>query len=141
MGAKMGEVRAKLKLTNSIDEALARRGKLAADQVRTYQADALVDTGAVRTVLPADIVNLLGLAICGQRTSEYADGRCETVGVTEPVLVDWQGRDTVEDAIVAGGDVIVGMTVLGKLDLFVDAARGQLIPNPKHPDKPVSTIK
>jgi hypothetical protein len=39
----MGEVRAKVKLTNSIDEGLVRRGLLSKDEVRTYETDALVD--------------------------------------------------------------------------------------------------
>ena len=43
----MGEVRVKVKLTNFIDDAMLRRGQLSADKVRTYEADALVDTGAV----------------------------------------------------------------------------------------------
>lgn len=48
----MGEVRAKVKLTNAGDEVLVRRGLMSKDQVRTYETDALVDTGAVSPVLP-----------------------------------------------------------------------------------------
>ncbi len=80
----MGEVRARVKLTNAIDEALARRGQIAADQVRTYDADALVDTGAVRCVLPPHVAQSLGLQIIGQRVVEYADGRLEAVDLSEP---------------------------------------------------------
>ncbi len=43
----MGEVRVKVKLTNAFDEGLARRGKIGKDEIRRYEADALVDTGAV----------------------------------------------------------------------------------------------
>src|SRR5580765_410913 len=59
----MGEVRVKVKLTNAGDEVLVRRGLLTADKIRSYEAEALVDTGAVRSVLPAHVVQLLGLAI------------------------------------------------------------------------------
>ncbi|MFN3978741.1 MAG: clan AA aspartic protease, partial [Sulfurihydrogenibium azorense] len=48
----MGEVRVRAKLTNAIDEALVRRGMLKPEQVRSYEADALVDTGAVRVAIP-----------------------------------------------------------------------------------------
>jgi len=41
----MGEVRVRVKLTNAVDEALVRRGLLQPEQVRTYEADALVDRG------------------------------------------------------------------------------------------------
>ena len=61
----MGEVQSRVKLTNAIDEALARRGQLEADQVRVYETHALVDTGAVRSVLPVHVVQRLGLASVG----------------------------------------------------------------------------
>src|SRR5438105_1562870 len=134
----MGEVRTKTLLTNAVDEALARRGQLAGDQVRRYEADALVDTGAVRSVLPAHVVQKLGLDIRGQRVAEYADGRKETVGVTAPVVIDIDGRDTLEEALVLGDEVLIGQTVLEKLDLFVDCSGQKLIPNPAHPDQPVT---
>lgn len=137
----MGEVRARFRLTNALDEALARRGQLRADQVRVYETQGLVDTGAVRSVLPIHVVQRLGLAIRGQRLAEYADGRKEVVGVTEPVIIEWEGRDTLEEALVLGDEVIIGQTVLEKLDLFVDCINNRLVPNPAHPDQPVSKVK
>ena len=137
----MGEVRVKAKLTNAVDEALVRRGMLTPQQVRTYEADALVDTGAVRTVLPQHVVDRLGLAMRGQRVAEYADGRKEAVAVTEPLVVDLEGRDTLEEALVLGDEVLIGQTVLEKLDLFVDCQRQHLVPNPAHPDQPVTKVK
>jgi clan AA aspartic protease len=137
----MGEVRVKAKLTNAVDEALVRRGMLKAEQVRTYEADALVETGAVRTVLPAHVVARLGLAQRGQRVAEYADGRKEAVGVTEPLVVELEGRDTLDEALVLGDEVLIGQTVLEKLDLFVDCERRRLVPNPAHPDQPVTKVK
>ncbi len=137
----MGEVRSETKLTNAIDEALARRGQLAPDQVRSYKADALIDTGSVRTVLPIYVVQQLGLAIVSQQVAEYADGRKDAVGVTEPVDITLNGRSTVEDALVLGDEVIIGQTVLEKLDLLVDCANHRVIPNPAHPDQPVSKVK
>lgn len=137
----MGEVRVKAKLTNAVDEALVRRGLLTPQQVRTYEADALVDTGAVRTVLPQHVADSLGLAMRGQRVVEYADGRKEAVHVTEPLVIDLQGRDTLEEALVLGDEMLIGQTVLEKLDLFVDCQRQRLVPNPAHPDQPVTKVK
>ena len=79
----MGEVRVRVKLTNAVDQALVRRGLLRPEQVRTYEADALVDTRAVRCVLPPHVVQRLGLEMVAQRVAEYADGRLEAVGLTE----------------------------------------------------------
>jgi clan AA aspartic protease len=137
----MGEVRVKAKLTNAVDEDLVRRGMLTPAQVRTYEANALVDTGAVRTVLPQHVVDSLGLAMRGQRVAEYADGRKDVVGVTGPLIIDLEGRDTLEEALVLGDEVLIGQTVLEKLDLFVDCQSQRLVPNPAHPDQPVTKVK
>lgn len=137
----MGAVRTEVNLTNAIDEGLVRRGQLAPEQVRRYKADALVDTGAVRMVVPPHVVEALGLEITGQRVAEYADGRKDVVGMTEPIDIVIQGRSTFDEALVLGDEVIIGQTVLEKLDLWVDCTNQRLIPNPAHPDQPVSKVK
>jgi clan AA aspartic protease len=136
----MGEVRVIVRLTNALDQGLARRGMLAPDQVRTYEAEALVDTGSVRTVVPQHVVQRLGLAVRSERTAQYADGRTEIVGLTEPLLVEVQGRDTLDEALVLGDDVLIGQTVLEKVDLFVDCEGRRLVQNPAHPAGPVSRV-
>ena len=136
----MGEVRAKARLTNAADEALVRRGMLRPEEVRSHEVDAFVDTGAVCTVLPPDVVARLGLATPGQRVAVLADGRKETVEVTEPFFVELLGRKPVEEAIVLGGEALIGQTVLEKLDLFVDCNGRRVIPNPKHPDQLVTRV-
>lgn len=50
----MGEVRVHVRLTNINDEELVHQGQLSPERVRTHESDALVDTGAVCTVLPVD---------------------------------------------------------------------------------------
>ena len=96
----MGAVRVQVRLTNAIDQALVRRGLLQPEHVRAYAADALVDTGAVRCVLPPHVVQRLGLEIIGQRVAEYADGRLEAVGLTEPFTLHVLDREELEDAMV-----------------------------------------
>ena len=141
-GLTMGEVRVRARLTNAVDEGLVRRGSLAPAQVRTYEADAHVDTGAVRTVVPPHVVARLGLDLRGERVVEYADGRKGAVGITGPLVVEIEGRDTLDEALVLGDEVLIGQTVLEKLDLFVDSqGRRQVRPNPAHPDQPVTKVK
>jgi clan AA aspartic protease len=130
----MGEIRVKVVLTNSADEMANRRRKLKKSAIRRFEADALVDTGAVRSVIPAHVMEKLGVMERGQRVAEYADGRKETVGITEPIIFDILGRDTLEEALVLGDEVLIGQTVLEKLDLHADCANRRLIPNPAHPD-------
>jgi len=137
----MGEVRVMVKLVNAVDEALARGGQLDEAEVRAYEANAMVDTGAVRTVVPIDVVQRLGAQIRGQRVAEYADGRKDVVDITGPLIINIMGRDTMEDALVLGDEVLIGQTVLEKLDLFVDCVNQCLVPNPAHPDQAVTKVK
>ena len=136
----MGEVRVGVRLTNAVDEDLARRGMLAPDQVRTYETEALVDTGATRTVVPQHVVQRLGLAVLSELTVQYADGRPEVVGVTGPLVVEIQGRRAGDEALVTGDDVLIGQTVLEKMDWVVDCNGQRLIQNPRHPNGPLNRV-
>ncbi|MCC5613594.1 clan AA aspartic protease [Nostoc sp. CHAB 5836] len=136
----MGAVRVQVKLTNAIDEALVSRGMLNPNMLRVYETEALVDTGAVRTVLPMSIVLQLGLRIRGQQIAQYANGSEESIGVTEPVIIELTGRETTEATLVTGDIVLIGQTVLETLDLLVDCRNQRLIPNPEHPNYPVMRI-
>lgn len=137
----MGEVRVKAVITNAIDEGLARRGQISLGEIRRYEAAAMVDTGAVRSVIPSHVAQRLGLESRGQRVVEYADGRKEAVEVTEPVVISILDRDTLEEALVLGDKVLISQTVLEKLDIIVDCNSHRVIPNPAHPDQPVTKVK
>jgi clan AA aspartic protease len=137
----MGEARVQVKLLNAIDEGMARRGLLPEDQVRTYEANALVDYGAVSSVLPVEVTRRLGLEIVDRRVAQYANGSQEVVDVTEPVAIVVNNRKTVEQTLVLGDEVLIGQTVLETLDLLVDCVNGRVIPNPAHPDQTVNKIK
>ena len=51
----MGEVNIRVSLTNAVDEGMAHRGALEVDSVRTETVEAMVDTGAVNSVLPPSV--------------------------------------------------------------------------------------
>ena len=137
----LGEVKVRVKLTNAGDEILVRRGLLTADKIRSYEAEALVDTGAIRSVLPVHVVKLLGLATVGKARATYANDSTENVDVTEVVGIDIKGRRTTEETLVLGSEVLIGQTVLESLDLQVDCANNRVIGNPAHPDQPIIKIK
>ena len=88
--------------------------------LRVYQAEALIDSGSLRTALPADVVELLGLRIRSQEIAKYAAGRQETVGLTKPVLIEIEAREIIEAAMVLGDRVLMGQTVLETLHFLVD---------------------
>ena len=133
-------VRVKVKLTNAIDEDLVSRGLLNPNLLRVYEAEALIDTGAVRTAIPLEVCEHLGLRIRSQEIAKYADGRQETVGLTGPILIEMAGRETIEAAMVLGDMVLIGQTVLETLDLLVDCKNQRVVPNPENPERPVLRV-
>jgi clan AA aspartic protease len=139
--ALMGEVRVKVRLTNGVEQALVRRGMLAPDQVRHYETSALVDTGAIRSVIPVQVLQRLGLGVVRQARAVYANDSREDVDVSEMVGIDIIGRHTTEEMLVLGSEVLIGQTVLETLDLLVDCTNLRVVPNPDHPDQPVIKIK
>ncbi|WP_229551429.1 hypothetical protein [Nostoc sp. CHAB 5836] len=80
------------------------------------------------------------MRIRGQQKAKYADGREGLVGVTEALLIECEGRQTTEDALVTGDAVLIGQVVLEKLDFLVDCKNQRLIPNPAHPDYRITYI-
>jgi clan AA aspartic protease len=141
IGEPMGEIRVSVKLINAVDDQRAAAADLPLEHVRSLVVDALVDTGAVRSVLPQEIVNRLGLQIRSKESVEYADNRREVVGLTGAVIFEILGRSTSDEALVLGNEVLIGQTILEKLDLLADCSRQRLIPNPDHPNHPVSKVK
>jgi predicted aspartyl protease len=140
-GATMGEIRVKVRLVNAWDDELMRSGNLPRTEVRSYEADTMVDTGAVRSVIPVHVLQAVGAKVRRERVAEYADGRKDVVGISGPVIFEILGRDTLEEALIRGDEVLIGQTVLEKLDLLADCTNRRIIPNPAHPDQPVSKVK
>ena len=136
----MGQVKTEITLRKARDVVMARLGHLPPEQVHTYTTQGLIDTGATRSVLPPFVAEQLGLLRLSRTEARYAHGLLEEVDVTEPFLVEILGRETSDDAMVLGEDVLLGVTILEKLDLLVDGTRQRLIPNPTHPDQPVFRV-
>jgi clan AA aspartic protease len=135
----MGEVRVKVKLSNVADSSAAAEGKLPPDRVRTVEADALVDTGAVRSCVPASLLDKLGIKPYDHVTVELADGRESVVGIADGVRFEIMQRRSSDDALILGDEVLIGQTLLEKMDLLVDCTRQQLVPI--HPEGPTNKLK
>jgi clan AA aspartic protease len=139
--SRMGEIRADVSLSNVADELRAISGEIRPADVRRCEIDAVVDTGAVSSVLPLRIARLLGVVLEETRVAEYADGRQERVNLAAPIRFSIMGRDTIDEALILGDEVLIGQTVLEKLDLLADCARRRVVANPEHPDQPVLKIR
>ena|SRR5437867_9831627 len=139
----MGEVRARLVLENQGDRILAEAGHLDRTRVRRVELDALVDTGAVMTLLPQDVVDTLGLPIDGKIIVTLANDekielpRARLLSLT---LVDRQ-MDT--DCLVGPPqcEPLVGQLVLERLDLIIDPIKRVISPRPESPFLPSLKLK
>lgn len=137
----MGKIRVKVLLSNVVDEKLAARGELDPTKVRRHLADAVVDTGAVTSTMTPQIADELGLTSDSRTMAELANGENVLCDVVDPVRFEIMGRKTTDEALILGNEVLIGQTVLEKLDLLADCRGQRLVPNPAHPDQPVRKIK
>ncbi len=140
MNNGMGEVKVKIKIINATDEGLFRRGKLAKDRIRSVEVEAVIDTGATTCVLTPEIAQRLGLEIIRQERAFYANEYGENVDIAEPVIFEFMTRRCAEEPFVMGNEVLIGQIPLERMDLVVDCNRQQVIPNPKHPDRPTFRV-
>ena len=128
-------------LRNTREYVLARHGHGAAAQVHTYEtAQALIDTGALHTILPHYVAAQLGLLQMGYPDATMADGRLVTGEMTEPVTIEILHRQISINALIMGDTVLIGALALEGLDLAVDCARGTLLPNLGTWDQPVFRV-
>jgi len=131
----MGRFSVEFKLANSIDVADERRGLLPADQVRKITIEGLVDTGATRLVIPANVAEQLGVREVGEVQVRYADRRRETRQLVDDVLVELLGRQATFRAVVEPNrdSALIGAIVFEELDFVVDCVTQKLYPrDPAH---------
>ncbi len=137
----MGEVKVNVKLSNGMDLAMLRRGLITRDQVRSVNIEAIVDTGAVRSCMPVDLMEKLGLQVVRHMNAQMANDQTQSVAVTEGVDMEILDRLVTEAFLVLGSEVLIGQTALEATDLLVDCTRQQVIPNPAHPNSAVIRIR
>lgn len=136
----MGQVHVSVVLTNHREAVMARLGQLDASRVHRYETEALIDTGAVRSTIPAAVAERLGLFRLRKTDAKYADGRVEEVDMTEAVTVEILGRETEMDPMILGEQILLGVMVLEGLDLMVDCNRNRLVPYQGTWDQPVFRV-
>ena len=136
----MGQVHVRVVLTNHREAVMARLGQLDASRVHRYETEALIDTGAVRSTIPAAVAERLGLFRLRKTEAKYADGRVEEVDMTEAVTVEILGRETEMNPMILGEQILLGVMVLEGLDMMVDCNRNRLVPYQGTWDQPVFRI-
>jgi predicted aspartyl protease len=129
----MGKVTTIITVTNQVDEILAQRGFIPPEEVRSITIDnVLVDTGASRLCLPAEIISQLGLTQSGEIEGSTVVGT-RNFRLFQGVKLSIAGREGVYSCIElpTGEEALVGLIPLEDLGLEPDLKNQQLrvLPN------------
>jgi predicted aspartyl protease len=137
----MGRFNVEFQIANNDDLALARRGLLPEDQVRRQTISGVVDSGAAKLVLPAKLVEQLGLPLGDKIKVRYADGRRTQRRQAEGAYIELMGRHGTFTAIVEPNceTALIGAIVLEDFDFLVDCQHQCLMP--RDPDGPLFEIE
>ena len=125
----MGRVTATITVTNHIDEILGERGFIPTEEIRSITIEnVLVDTGATRLCLPADIIAQLGLTLVGEIQGNTAIG-ARQFRLFKDVTIAVAGREGRYDCveIPAGEEPLLGLIPLEDLGLEPDLRNQRLI--------------
>jgi clan AA aspartic protease len=124
----MGKVTVTITVTHRIDQILAERGFIPLDQIRSLTLEnVLVDTGASRFCLPADVIQQLGLVLQGEAEVKIAIG-VSKVRLFRELSLTIAGREGTFNCIElpAGSDPLLGVIPLEDLGLELDLQNQQL---------------
>ena len=131
--ADMGKTIERVKVQNSEDLSLVTRGELKAEDVRTVEVDAIVDTGAAYLCLPPNLIEKLGLPYSRTKNMQTANG---VVARRQFRAAQITIRDRSDDMAVMENDAntppLIGYLVLESLDFVVNPKSQQLMGNPEH---------
>lgn len=118
----MGKVTTTVTLANRVDQILAARGFIQSDQVRSITLpDVLIDTGATRLCLPANIISQLGLVFQDEVDVKIAIG-VKKVRVFRELSLTIEGREGTFNCIELpeGEAPLLGVILLEDLGLETD---------------------
>ncbi len=139
----MGEIKIKIKLENFGDRFMFLEDNKNEEEIRTFEMDAVVDTGAVMLILPQDVIEELGLKVLRTVVVTYADERKEERSVAGTVTITIGKRFMNTDCIVGppASEALIGQVILEELDLIPDCQKQTLSPRPESPIYPSLKMK
>lgn len=138
----MGKITTTLIITNRADQAIATRGLIPADQVRSVTLDdVLVDTGATTLCLPSEVIAQLGLELLREVDVETATG-IGKARIFQDAKISLLGREgTFECLELPGGrSPLLGVIPLEALGIELDLKNQRLKLLPISPTETYLTI-
>ncbi|MDY7014034.1 MAG: aspartyl protease [Cyanobacteriota bacterium] len=138
----MGKIVTTLTIVNRIDQALAERGTISTEQVRSVTLDnVLVDTGATTLCLPAPIIAQLGLSLLREVDVETAKGIGKARIFRDATIILCDREGTFECLELPGGsNPLLGVIPLEFLGIELDLKNQKLVVLPMNPEETYLTI-
>jgi clan AA aspartic protease len=139
----MGLVYADIKLMNSDDIALNRRGYLKKNEIRQMRVSAMVDSGAIMLCINQNVKNQLGLVAIDMQTAQLADSTMVELEMVGPIELHFENRSVRCDALVLPGEseILLGAIPMEQMDVLIHPKSNRLIVNPEHPYQSVVKLK
>ena len=119
----MENIYADLTLSNPLKEGL-----------KSIEANALVDTGALFLCIPQHIALQLQLKEFEKREVTIADGSKKLVPYVGPVKINYLNRMCLTGALVLGDIVLLGAIPIEDMDLVIHPAQLTITVNPDNPN-------
>ena len=131
----MGLVYADIELINADDMALVRRNMMDKDEVKRMYINMLVDSGAYMMAINESIQEQLQLPFIEKRKSIMADGSIVEHSVVGPIVVKFQNRQAVCNAVVLQGsnEPLLGAIPMEEMDVIIHPKRQEMMVHPDHP--------
>jgi predicted aspartyl protease len=129
----MGQVTTTITVSNLVDEILAERGFIPESQVRSVTLDkVIVDTGATRLCLPADVIARLGLPMAREIEVNTAVGT-QSARLFHRLNLKVEGRQAEFNCIELpmGQQPLLGVIPLEELGLQPDVIAHKLVVLPE----------
>ncbi|MBI4377296.1 MAG: aspartyl protease family protein [Elusimicrobia bacterium] len=139
----MGEIISKVRLANEYDVILHEEGRLPKKKIRSVEVIGIIDTGAVMTLLPQDLVEKLGLRKIDTEIVTLANDQKVELARAGTLSLTMADREMKMDCLVGPPrcEVLIGQLVLERLDLIVDPRRQTVSPRPESPFLPMHNLK
>ena len=131
----MGLVYADIELINSGDLEMVRRNYMDKDEVKRMYINMLVDSGAYMMAINESIQEQLQLPFIEKRKSIMADGSIVEHSVVGPIVVKFQNRQAVCNAVVLQGsnEPLLGAIPMEEMDVIIHPKRQEMMVHPDHP--------
>ena len=139
----MGEARITVKLENDGDLVRFKEGMIEVEAIRRTEIDAMVDTGAVMTLLPQDVVEALGLEKIDKAIVTLANDEKIELEIAGTISLTACNRKMKTDCLVGPPlcEPLIGQIVLERLDLIIDPLKRTIRPRPESPYLPSLKLK